>query len=74
MDAFVKRKKPDETSDNDSPKAKKSPTKDRDQEISLLQIPFKTLLDEKALEAHFVKLAEVRFLLVILFRNDQDAQ
>lgn len=57
MDAFVKRKKAD-TSDNDEPASKKSPTK-REDELNLLRIPFQKLANEQAIEAHFVQLAEV---------------
>lgn len=64
MEKFVKRKSP-EAADQDPPSPKKtsappSPKADRDSEIGLLRVPFKTLPDEKAIEAHFAALAEVR--------------
>lgn len=64
MEKFVKRKSP-EAADQDPPSPKKqtsappSPKADRDSEIGLLRVPFKTLPDEKAIEAHFATLAEV---------------
>lgn len=59
----MKRKKPlgeEDACEPDSPSPKKvAPVhQNRDQEISLLQIPFKSLADEKSIEAHFEKLAD----------------
>ena len=58
MDAFVTKRKPAE-SDNDAPASKRTPP-NRDDEVNLLRIPYNTLPDEKSIEAHFVKLAEVQ--------------
>lgn len=67
MEKFVKRKKAEESPDPDSPSPSKksaappSPKADRNSEVELLRIPFKTLPDEKAVEAHFASLAEVGY-------------